>query len=156
MDPNVLNYIVVASLIFFAVALGGLVWALSALVPQISRTLNAYEHLAGTMEGELTPTLREVHKVIVGITELKTIATKNVSEVTTKVEDVTGNLTKAADSAKKHSSVWGAGLFAGAKAYLEGGHNKTAAGKDHKQEGKALEQQQVAANRGEENVGFKR
>lgn len=134
MDPNVLNYIVVASLVFFAVALGGLVWALQSLVPQISKTLNAYEHLAGTLEGELTPTLREVNKVVVGLTELKTIATKNVTEVTTKVEDVTDNITKAADTAKKQSHVWGAGFMAGARAYFEAGANKGAAGKDQKQE----------------------
>lgn len=155
MDATVLNYIVVASLVFFAVALGGLVWALQSLVPQISKTLNAYEHLAGTLEGELTPTLREVNKVVAGLTELKSIASKNVTEVTTKVEDVTGNITKAAGTAKKQSSVWGAGFMAGARAYFEGGHNKSAAGKEQKQEEKS-EHKQIAANRGEENVGFKR
>ena len=72
------------------------------------------------MEEELAPTLREVQKVVVGITELKTIAVKNVSDVSTRVEDVTGGLTKAADSAKKQSSVWGAGFLAAARAYLDG------------------------------------
>jgi hypothetical protein len=119
LDANVLNDIVVASLVAFAAALGGLLWALGSLVPQINKTLGAYERLAGTLEDELTPTLREVNKVVTGITELKTVAVKNVSEVTTKVEDVTGNLSKAAESAKKHSSVWGTGFLAGARAYLE-------------------------------------
>ena len=110
MDANVLNLIVVISLVCFAVSMGALVFALNTLVPQMSKNSGAYERLAGTMEEELAPTLREVQKVVVGITELKTIAVKNVSDVSTKVEDVTGGLTKAADSAKKHSSVWGAGF----------------------------------------------
>jgi hypothetical protein len=135
LDATVLNDIVVASLVLFAGALGGLLWALGSLVPQINKTLGAYERLAGTLEDEITPTLREVNKVVSGITELKTIAVKNVGDVTTKVEDVTGNLTKAADSAKKHSSVWGTGFLAGARAYLEGGGSKqgTESKQDRKQ-----------------------
>ena len=148
MDSNVLNYIVVAALVFFAVALGMLLWALNSLVPQVGKTLNAYERLAGTLEEELAPTLKEVNKVVCGITELKTIAVKNVSDVTTKVEDVTGTLTKSVGTAKKQSSVWGAGFLAGAKAYLEGTPRQSA--KNSKQDGKQItEQKQVTANRGE-------
>jgi hypothetical protein len=133
LDANVLNDIVVASLVAFAAALGGLLWALGSLVPQINKTLGAYERLAGTLEDELTPTLREVNKVVTGITELKTVAVKNVSDVTTKVEDVTGNLTKAAESAKKHSSVWGTGFLAGARAYLEANNSKSTSEQENKQ-----------------------
>jgi len=152
LDPNLLNTIVVAALVFFAVALGGLLWAMGSLVPQVAKTLNAYERLAGTLEDELTPTLREVNKVVVGITELKTIAVKNVSDVSTKVEDVTGSLTKAADSAKKQSSVWGAGFFAGARAYLEGipkQHSQNH-GQNHETDRKQVTgEKQATANRGE-------
>jgi uncharacterized protein YoxC len=120
LDANVLNLIVIISLVSFAVALGALVFALNSLVPQVNKTLGAYERLAGTLEEELAPTLREVNKVVIGITELKTIAVKNVNEVSTKVEDVTEGITKAADSAKRNSSVWGAGFLAAARAYLDG------------------------------------
>jgi len=132
----------------FAGALVALVFALSTLVPQATKTLGAYERLAGTLETELTPTLREVTKVVVGITELKTVAVKNVSEVSHKVEDVTGNLTKVADNAKRHSSVFGAGFLAAAKNYLEGGpkHGDRKSNQDGKQ---LAEQKQIIANRGE-------
>jgi hypothetical protein len=150
LDANVLNDIVVASLVLFAAALGGLLWALGSLVPQINKTLGAYERLAGTLEDELTPTLREVSKVVSGITELKTVAVKNVSEVQTRVEDVTGSLTKAAESAKKHSDVWGTGFLAGARAYLEGGNSKQTTDKESKQDRKQVsEHKQIIANRGE-------
>lgn len=149
MDANVLNIIVVVSLVIFALALGGLVFALQQLIPQAAKTLNAYERLAGTLEEELTPTLREVNKMMGGVLELKSFAVKNVSDVTTKVEDVTGSLTKAADSAKKHSSVWGAGFLAGAKAYLEQGAKKSG-DREGRQDGKQVsEHKHISANRGE-------
>ncbi|MFX4929740.1 hypothetical protein ABTB76_19675, partial [Acinetobacter baumannii] len=57
---------------------------------------------------------------VVSVGELKQIAGQRVQDVSTKVDDVTGNLSKAATSAKKESSVYGAGLWAGFKSYLEG------------------------------------
>lgn len=121
MESTILNGFVVGALLFFVAALAGLLWVLiTQLVPQITRTLTAYERLAGTLEEELTPTLREVSKVVGGVNELKSIAVKNVSEVSTKVEDVTGSISKATHSATKHSSIWSAGLLAAAKTYLEG------------------------------------
>jgi len=147
-DANVLNWIVVVSLGIFAFSLFALVFALQSLIPQIAKTLGAYERLAGTLEGELAPTLKEVNKVVVGITELKTIAVKNVSDVTTKVEDVTGSLTKAADTAKKSSSVFGAGFLAAARAYLE--QSPKLRDRNSKQDGTQVsEQKQIVANRGE-------
>jgi uncharacterized protein YoxC len=147
-DANVLNLIVVISLGIFAFSLFALIFALQSLVPQVAKTLGAYERLAGTLETELAPTLREVNKVVVGITELKTVAVKNVSDVSHKVEDVTGNLTKAADNAKRHSSVFGAGFLAAAKAYLEQGpkHADRNAGQNGTQ---LSEAKQIIANRGE-------
>ncbi len=38
----------------------------------------------------------------------------------TTVEGVAGNISKAANTAGKHTNVFGAGLFAGIKAYLAG------------------------------------
>ncbi len=119
-QANILNDIAVGALIFLALALFALLAAASTLLPQITRTLNAYEKLADTLETELGPTLKEVQKVIVGVGELKQITQQRVAEVGTKVEDVTGSLSKAAGTAKKSSSVMGAGLWAGVKAYLEG------------------------------------
>jgi len=111
---------VVGALAFLALALAGLLWVLMTLVPQVNRTLIAYERLADTLESELGPTLKEVQKVVVGVGELKSITAQRVTEVSTKVEDVTGTITKAADQAKRNSSIWGAGFLAATKAYLEG------------------------------------
>ncbi|HEY9678072.1 MAG TPA: hypothetical protein V6C76_08675 [Drouetiella sp.] len=92
------------------------------LIPQVTRTLSAYEKLAVTLEEELGPTLQEVQKVVVGVGELKQIAGQTMGNVSHKVEDVSGTLTKVAGSATKQSSVWAHGFFAGFKTYLEGKH----------------------------------
>jgi hypothetical protein len=154
---------VVGALVFLALGVTALLATTWTLIPQINKTLGAYEKLADTLEAELGPTLKEVQKVVVSVGELKQIAGQRVQDVSTKVEDVTGNLTKAATSAKKESSVYGAGIWAGLRSYLEG--------KDHKEHGdKKLpanvevsrkdviraESRQVAMDRGEENVGLKR
>lgn len=124
-QANLLNDIAVGALVFLALALFALLAAASTLLPQATRTLNALERLANTLEEEMGPTLKEVQKVIVGVGELKQITQQRVAEVGTKVEDVTGSITKAADSAKRSSSVMGAGIWAGFKAYLEGkNHSK--------------------------------
>jgi predicted PurR-regulated permease PerM len=154
---------VVGALVFLALGVTALLATTWTLIPQINKTLGAYEKLADTLEAELGPTLKEVQKVVVSVGELKQIAGQRVQDVSTKVEDVTGNLTKVATSAKKESSVYGAGIWAGLRSYLEG--------KDHKEYGdKKLpanvevsrkdviraESRQVAMDRGEENVGLKR
>lgn len=100
--------------------------AAGQLVPQVNRTLTAYEKLATTLETELAPTIREVSKLAGGVVKIQSVAQQSMTEVGTKVEDVTGNLTKVTDSAKKESNVWGTGLLAGMKAYLnakENAHN---------------------------------
>lgn len=163
MDHNMLDGAVVGALVFLALGVTALLATTWTLIPQINKTLGAYEKLADTLEAELGPTLKEVQKVVVSVGELKQIAGQRVQDVSTKVEDVTGNLTKVATSAKKESSVYGAGIWAGLRSYLEG--------KDHKEYGdKKLpanvevsrkdviraESRQVAMDRGEENVGLKR
>ena len=163
MDHNMLDGAVVGALVFLALGITALLATTWTLIPQINKTLGAYEKLADTLEAELGPTLKEVQKVVVSVGELKQIAGQRVQDVSTKVEDVTGNLTKVATSAKKESSVYGAGIWAGLRSYLEG--------KDHKEYGdKKLpanvevsrkdviraESRQVAMDRGEENVGLKR
>lgn len=131
-----------------------LLWVISSLIPQINRTLAAYEKLADTLEEELGPTLQEVQKVVVGVGELKQIAGQSLAGVSTKVEDVTGNINKAAGTAKKQSSVWGAGLLAGVKTYLEG---KNDHGTDHNEKGRqSSDNRHITLDRGEDNVGLKR
>jgi chorismate mutase len=109
---------VVGALVFLALGITALLATTWTLIPQINKTLFAYEKLADTLESELGPTLKEVQKVVVSVGEIKQIAGQRVHDVSTRVEDVTGNLSKAATSAKKESSVYRAGIWAGFKAYL--------------------------------------
>lgn len=118
---------VVGALVFLALGVTALLATTWTLIPQINKTLGAYEKLADTLEAELGPTLKEVQKVVVSVGELKQIAGQRVQDVSTKVEDVTGNLSKVATSAKKESSVYGAGIWAGLRSYLES--------KEHKEHG---------------------
>jgi hypothetical protein len=133
---SLINDIAVGALVFFALALCGLLAAASTLLPQINRTLNAYEKLADTLDTELAPTLKEVTKVVAGVGQLKEIATERAHDVSTKVEDVTGSFNKAASTAKHQSSVVGAGLWAGVRAYLEGKDQHKEHGHDHANEHK--------------------
>jgi len=123
LDPlSSINGLVFGALLFLGFSVCALVWAAMTLIPQVNRTLSAYEKLAVTLEEELGPTLQEVQKVVVGVGELKQIAGQTMGTVSHKVEDVSGTLTKVAGSATKQSSVWAHGLFAGVKTYLEGKH----------------------------------
>lgn len=130
---HTLDFLVVGALALLSVGLVGVVVACGQLVPQVNRTLTAYEKLATTLETELAPTLREVSKLAGGVIKIQSVAQQSITDVGTKVEDVTGNLTKVTDSAKKESNVWGTGLLAGFKDYLssqgnkEGSHDETSA-----------------------------
>ncbi len=50
--------------------------AAGQLVPQVNRTLTAYEKLATTLETELAPTLREVSKLAGGVIKIQSVAQK--------------------------------------------------------------------------------
>lgn len=115
---STLDIFVVGALALLSLSLVGLAMAAGQLVPQVNRTLTAYEKLATTLETELAPTIREVSKLAGGVVKIQSVAQQSMTEVGTKVEDVTGNLTKVTDSAKKESNVWGTGLLAGMKSYL--------------------------------------
>jgi uncharacterized protein YoxC len=119
-----INIIVVFTLLLLAFSLILLVGAVVTLVPQANRTLGAFERLASTVEAELEPTLTEANKLLGGVLKLQNIAQNGVVGMQTKVEDVTDSLSKATYGAKKHTSVWGAGLTAGITAYLEGKADK--------------------------------
>lgn len=62
--------------------------------------------------------------------ELKSTAEKRIGDMGHKVGDVTGGLTKVTAEAKKQSSVFGAGLFAGVRAYLDAKPEKAATERD--------------------------
>jgi uncharacterized protein YoxC len=113
-----LNMLVVLSLLCLSMALLVLLGVALSLVPQTNRTLGAFERLANTVSTELQPTLSEASKLLGGVLKLQDIAQSSVSSVSDKVEDVTDNLSRAAHGAKKGSSIVGAGLIAGLKAYL--------------------------------------
>ena len=106
-----LNLVVVFSLLCLSIALLVLLGILLSLVPQINRTLNSYERLADT--------LSEVRILMSGFLKLQNIAQSSVSSVSDKVENVTDDLTRAADDAKKRSSVISAGILAGIREYLQ-------------------------------------
>jgi uncharacterized protein YoxC len=119
-----LNILVIVTLVLLAVSLLLLVGAAWTLIPQVNRTLFAVERLANTVETELQPTLSEAHRLVGGVMKLQDLAQQSVSGVSTKVEDVTGNLSKVAEAAKKNTAIWKAGLAAGIKAYLEGNNER--------------------------------
>ena len=152
MQISLIDAFVVFALLGLCLGLAVLAAYINPLITQGVRTLESYAKLADTLEEELAPTLREVQKVVVGVGELRQIAGQTMSGVGTKVEDVTGNITKVAGNAQRSSSVWGAGLLAGAKAYLEG------KGHEHRdtENGRQSSSRRHVIDRGEENVGLKR
>lgn len=115
-----LDLVVVVLFLLFAFTLALMISPLSNLLKQSERTLEATESLIRTLDKELGPTLNEVNLVLGSVQEIKAIAEQRITDVGTKVEDVTGNISKVADQAKSHTSVWGAGIMAGFKAYLDG------------------------------------
>jgi methyl-accepting chemotaxis protein len=115
-----LDLIVIVLFLLFTFIMALMISPLSNLLKQSERTLEATETLIRTLDKELGPTLNEVNLVLGSVQEFKAIAEQRITDVGTKVEDVTGNITKVADQAKSHTSIWGAGLMAGFKAYLDG------------------------------------
>jgi uncharacterized protein YoxC len=113
-----LNLLVVVGLLCFGIAFLALSVMAMSIWSQVNRTLYAYEKLATTVSTELQPTLAEAGKLVGSVLKLQDIAHNSIGTVSTKVEDVTDNLTKAASDAKKSSHVIGAGVLAGIKAYL--------------------------------------
>jgi uncharacterized protein YoxC len=113
------------------------------LLGQASRTLLAYEKLAETLETELSPTLTEVKTMLEGVNQIRQVTTDRVTAVTHQVGGVAGSVGTVADKAKKNSSAWGAGLWAGMKAYLESSKAESQA-------------RQIASSKGEENVELNR
>ena len=97
---------------------------IARLLEQSTRTLGATENLINTLDQELGPTIKEVDNVLITVNEFRSIAQRGLTDVGTKVEDVTGNIGKVADQAKHETQVFGHGLFAGIKAYFSGKTDK--------------------------------
>lgn len=113
-----LNILVIVTLMMLSISMLLLVGAAWTLIPQVHRTLFAIQKLATTVETELEPTLNEANKLLGGVLRLQDLAQQGVAGMSTKVEDVTGNLGKVADVAMKNTEVLGVGLAAAIKAYL--------------------------------------
>ena len=139
-----LNSLVAFAFILLAITSILMVAAIYTLVPQVSRTLIAYEKLADTVQVELRPTLAELKEVMAGVNQLRSVTTQRVTDVSHQVETVAGSFEQVASKAKKRTSVWGTGLLAGLKAYLTANHED--ASHSH------LEQ---ILDKGEQNVGLK-
>lgn len=145
MDPtlsasfgNSLNILVAVSLIFLAVSLMAVSIPLMSMVKQSERTLSSLDKLLGTVDRELGPTLKQVDTLLSSVVELKSVAQKGITDVGSKVGDVTGGITKVADDAKRQTSVFGAGFMAGVRSYLEGRPAREEAREKAKQEKKTL------------------
>jgi uncharacterized protein YoxC len=114
-----LNVLVAVALIFLAVALMAVSIPLMSMVKQSERTLSSLDRLLGTVDKELGPTLKQVDTLLGSVVELKNTAQKGITDVGSKVGDVKGGLSKAADDVKNHTSVYGAGFMAGIRSYLD-------------------------------------
>ena len=127
MDPSVstqlganLNILVAVSLIFLAVSLLAVSIPLMSMVKQSERTLSSLDKLLGTVDKELGPTLKQVDTLLGSVVELKSAAQKGISDAGTKVADVKGGFTKATEDIKRETTVYGFGIMAGVRAYLDG------------------------------------
>lgn len=123
---TVVNVAVVVALLFLAVSLTLLVTAVMPLLRQGQATLASFNRLSDTLDKEVTPTLEELRSVMSGVNQIKALTAQRVHDVGTKAEELTGNVNTMVGSAKKETSVAGAGLLAGLKAYFfEGDKNKS-------------------------------
>lgn len=155
MEPTALAHAAAGSSVldvFVAVSVGVLAFIGSLLVfcvwqvcAQASRTFVAYERLADTLDREVVPTVMEVREVMDGIKRLPNATAQRLTEVSHQVESVAGSVGVAADKAKRNSSVFGAGIFAGLRAYLSG----------HDDDDIENPARQISEARGESNVKLK-
>lgn len=143
----VVNVAVVGALIFLAVSLTLLVGSIMPLLRQSEATLSSLQRLSDTLDKEVPPTLSELRGVMDGVNQIRSLTAQRVQDVGTKAEELTGNVTTLVGTAKKETSVAGAGLLAGFKAYFWGQENKNDAEK--------AENKTIAMNRERKNVELK-
>jgi len=143
----VVNVAVVGALIFLSVSLTLLVASVMPLLRQSEATLSSLQRLSDTLDKEVPPTLSELRGVMDGVNQIRSLTAQRVSEVGTKAEELTGNVTTLVGTARKETAVAGVGLLAGLKAYF-GGSNEN--DKEKKSETKT-----IAMNREQKNVELK-
>lgn len=119
-DPNIIDAAIAVSMAFMALSLTLLVSALIGVLWKSRDTLGAIERLADTVTQEVGPTAVQLREVMDGVNQLRGATASRITAVSHKVDDVAGSVNTVVDTTKKHSSVWGTGLLAGFKAYLEG------------------------------------
>lgn len=130
MDPAVVNVAIVTALMFLAVSLTLLVTSIMPLLRQGEATLAAIQRLSSTIDKEVVPIASQFKDLIGTVSEIKSITAQRVGEVGSKAEAVAGNVNQLVGTAKKQSTVVGAGLLAGLKAYLSGADHQTSAPPD--------------------------
>lgn len=119
-DTNIVDAVIAVSMAFMAVSLMLLVASLMNVLQKGIDTLGAVQRLCNTVDQEVGPTAVQLREVMSGINQLRGATTQRITAVSTKVEDVAGNIGTAVDKAQRQSSVVGTGLLAGFRAYLEG------------------------------------
>lgn len=122
-QTQVVNAALIIALMLLAVSSLLLVASVMPLINQGVRTLNAVEDLAETVNREIPPTLVEVRQIMDGLDQIRSSAAKNITQVSTKLEDVGGTVNTAVTTASNQTSVLGAGLFAGVRAFFTGNHD---------------------------------
>lgn len=147
MDASaVVNVAVVGALIFLAVSLTLLVASIMPLLRQSEATLSSLQRLSDTLDKEVPPTLSELRGVMDGVNQIRSLTAQRVSDVGSKAEELTGNVTTLVGTAKKETTVASVGLLAGLKAYFSGAENKNE---------KKSETKTIAMNREQKNVELK-
>lgn len=125
-QTQLVNAALIIALMLLAVSALLMVASMMPLISQSVRTLNAVEDLAETVNREVPPTLVEVREVMNGLDQIRSSAAKNITQVSTKIEDVSDTVNTVVHSVEKQSSVLGAGLFAGVQAFFNGDQNSQA------------------------------
>ena len=120
-----INLALVVSMGILAVSFTLLVGQLIGVLAKSRDTLASIERLTDTLQQEVGPTAVQLREVMDGINQIKGVTTQRITAVTSKVENVAGNVSTVVDQTKKQSSVFGAGLLAGFREYLYGKKDET-------------------------------
>lgn len=118
MTPALLDATIAISMMFMALSTTLLVCALLGVLWKGRDTLGAIERLCHTVDQEVGPTAVQLREVMDSVNQLKGVTTQRITAVSHKVEEVTGTVGTAVDSAQKQTSVFGTGLLAGLHAYF--------------------------------------
>lgn len=126
LDPTIIDAVIAVAMAFMALSVTLLVGALISVIWKGRDTLGAIEKLCNTVDQEVGPTAVQLREVMDGLNQLRGVTTQRITAVAHKAEEVSDTLGTAVGTASKHSNVWGAGLLAGFRAYLNGKPNESA------------------------------